>query len=188
MENCTICLNTINSDDICTLSCNHSFCKNCLDTWFNQGKNTCPMCRNNINYFSHNSENIRIIYAGSLFRFGQPRGMSLFAENLNKISGLDIQLVIATTDKKSYKFIEQIQKNNKNIKFELYSNLSRREVSNLYNNCSMGLLVNNDSIHATKFTSPLKFFEYVATGLKVIATDNKAHKLLPYQESINFFD
>ena len=140
----------------------------------------------------HNSdnkpENTRIIYAGSLFRFGQSRGIGLFAEHLNKIIDLDIELVVATTDNKSYKFIEQIQKKNKNIKFEIYSNLSRREVSKLYNNCSIGLLVNNDSIHATKFTSPLKFFEYVATGLKVIATDNKAHKLLPYQESIHFFD
>ena len=133
-------------------------------------------------------KNTRIVYAGSLFRFGQPRGLGLFAEHLNKISNLDIELVIATTDSKSYKFIEQIKKNNKNIRFELYSNLSRGQVSELYNNCSIGLLVNNDSIHATKFTSPLKFFEYVATGLKVIATDNKAHKLLPYQDNIYFFD
>ena len=48
--------------------------------------------------------------------------------------------------------------------------------------------MNNDSLHANKFTSPLKFFEYIASGLKIMATYNKAHNILPYQESFHYFD
>ena len=59
---CSICL----TDDIvqsnkCTTQCNHNFCKVCLDTWFDQGKNTCPICRQNIQYFTYNGLSTRII-------------------------------------------------------------------------------------------------------------------------------
>ena len=59
---CSICL----TDDIvqlnkCTTQCNHNFCKNCLDTWFDKGKNTCPMCRQALQYFTYNGLCTRII-------------------------------------------------------------------------------------------------------------------------------
>ena len=49
-------------------------------------------------------------------------------------------------------------------------------------------LINNKSEHAERFTSPLKYFEYIASGLKVVASDSKSHRILPYQECINYFD
>lgn len=133
-------------------------------------------------------ESKRIIYAGSLYRFGESRGLELFAKHIDKMENNNLQLVIATTDNQSSALIESIKRDNENINMEIHEKLSRKEIANLYNTCSIGLLLNNDSIHATKFTSPLKYFEYIATGLKVIATNNPSHKLLPYQESINFFD
>ena len=39
---CSICLHTIN--ELCQTNCNRHFCKDCLDTWFNAKKNTCPVC------------------------------------------------------------------------------------------------------------------------------------------------
>ena len=38
-----------------------------------------------------------------------------------------------------------------------------------------------------EFTSPLKYFEYIASGLKVVAIDNPTHRNLPYQDKIEFF-
>ncbi len=53
---CSICmeeiptLNTENKDSITITKCGHIFHKACLDAWFNQGKDTCPICRMKIKY------------------------------------------------------------------------------------------------------------------------------------------
>tara|TARA_B100001287_G_C22504310_1_gene445167 strand:+ start:136 stop:741 length:606 start_codon:yes stop_codon:yes gene_type:complete len=60
--NCSICLKEdIDFKDICNTNCNHSFCKECIDDWFNRGKNTCPLCRTEIKSFKYNNENHKII-------------------------------------------------------------------------------------------------------------------------------
>lgn len=58
---CPICMSDISIDSICKTDCNHQFCKSCLDTWFNRGENSCPTCRNNINYFDYKNNKNRII-------------------------------------------------------------------------------------------------------------------------------
>ena len=51
MVECSICLtNDIIPFNKCITQCSHSFCKGCLDKWFDRGKNTCPMCRKTDNY------------------------------------------------------------------------------------------------------------------------------------------
>ena len=62
IDQCTICFNPMNTENKCTTNCNHSYCKPCLDTWFNRGEKTCPICRTDIEYINHNSETIRIIF------------------------------------------------------------------------------------------------------------------------------
>ena len=69
-----------------------------------------------------------------------------------------------------------------------YSGLQRREIAQLFQECSLGILINNDSKHAEKYTSPLKYFEYLSCGLNVVASDNEAHKSLPFQNNIVYFD
>ena len=61
MDECAICLNEIPAIDKCINDCGHSFCKSCIDTWFDRGKNDCPICRHPIIYFNHNSDHYRII-------------------------------------------------------------------------------------------------------------------------------
>ena len=43
---CPICLNEEIVDKY-TTTCNHDFCKCCIDTWL-EHKNTCPLCRNKL--------------------------------------------------------------------------------------------------------------------------------------------
>ena len=62
IERCTICFNPMTYETMCTTNCNHSYCKPCLDTWFNRGEKTCPICRTDIEYLLYKSENIRIIF------------------------------------------------------------------------------------------------------------------------------
>lgn len=42
-EECSICL--VNQNEMINTECNHIYCKQCIDTWFNN-HNTCPQCRN----------------------------------------------------------------------------------------------------------------------------------------------
>ena len=59
---CIICFKRIIDENKCILECPHFFCKSCLDSWFNQGKDSCTLCRNKITYYTKNSENYRIIH------------------------------------------------------------------------------------------------------------------------------
>ena len=44
-NDCTICLsNEINSGELFTNNCNHTFCRECLEQWL-EYSNVCPLCR-----------------------------------------------------------------------------------------------------------------------------------------------
>ncbi|KAA6355937.1 MAG: putative E3 ubiquitin-protein ligase CHFR, partial [Streblomastix strix] len=56
MENelqCGIC-SEIMHNCVSVISCLHTFCSFCLSMWLDQGSNTCPHCRNNIDYVVRN--------------------------------------------------------------------------------------------------------------------------------------
>lgn len=57
---CSICL-IDNILDVSILDCGHQYCKNCIDEWFNKGKNSCPICRKETLYFKNNDEKFRLI-------------------------------------------------------------------------------------------------------------------------------
>ena len=62
-KNCIICLKeNLNNEILCLTNCTHIFCKECLDQWLDIGKKSCPVCRQNIQYFKHKDNNFRIIY------------------------------------------------------------------------------------------------------------------------------
>tara|TARA_B100000029_G_C17190438_1_gene820395 strand:- start:336 stop:686 length:351 start_codon:yes stop_codon:yes gene_type:complete len=62
---CPICLKHINDIELSITNCNHNFCYTCLNNWFQKNKKTCPMCRENIDFFKYNNEINRIIYVNS---------------------------------------------------------------------------------------------------------------------------
>ena len=43
-ENCAICLYDMSNHVTTTLTCDHTFCRNCIDTWLGSSR-TCPICR-----------------------------------------------------------------------------------------------------------------------------------------------
>ena len=61
-QSCIICLgDDISSEDMCFTDCSHMFCKDCLDEWLDQGKKTCPMCRETIRYFKNEDIQYRVV-------------------------------------------------------------------------------------------------------------------------------
>jgi len=44
-DTCIVCYNDIDDKDKCITNCNHIYCKDCLNVWFDRGNVECPMCR-----------------------------------------------------------------------------------------------------------------------------------------------
>ena len=60
-KTCSICLQSILPVDLCRTNCNHEFCKECLDHWFNSKRSSCPLCRTDIKYFNHQNNLNRVV-------------------------------------------------------------------------------------------------------------------------------
>ena len=81
---CSICLSEINIDNLCTTNCNHNFCNDCLNQWFDNKKISCPICRTNITTYKYKEEINRIIYIDNrLLRPSRPnRPRNLYLNHL----------------------------------------------------------------------------------------------------------
>jgi hypothetical protein len=48
-QNCCVCIETLEKDEICRFNCGHTFCGNCINNIMKTQINiSCPMCRTNI--------------------------------------------------------------------------------------------------------------------------------------------
>ncbi len=126
----------------------------------------------------------KIIYTGSFYRFGESRGIENLEGSFKELSMEGVDTILVSNDADKIYGNTTFSQNG----FTLFSNLNRKEISALFEKCKVGLLINNESHHAEKYTSPLKYFEYISMGLNVVATKNDAHKKLPYQDKIYYFD
>ena len=135
-----------------------------------------------------NKNKNEIVFLGRLTRFNDSRNIDFIVDSLLKIKNdYKLKIVGATnqeinTFKKLYKtkFVEE--------KVTFYNQLTHHEAIEHLKSAEIGLLMNSSlNSHSIKYTSPLKYFEYLAAGLKIIAVDFDAHQKLPYSENINFF-
>ena len=61
-HNCSVCLKEdLDEDQIYFTNCNHEFCKECLDDWFQRGNKSCPLCRNEVSEYKHKDEKYKLI-------------------------------------------------------------------------------------------------------------------------------
>ena len=71
---------------------------------------------------------------------------------------------------------------------EVLGRLSQKQTVSYIQESDIGILINSSiNEHSVKFTSPLKYFEYLYGGCKVLAVDFPSHRSLPYSNKINFF-
>lgn len=132
-----------------------------------------------------------IIFVGNLRRFSKNRNLEFLINSFEKeyiLSTYKLKIVGGSEEEK-----ESLDKliRNKNLqkKVEVISYLNRQQTTYEIQKSSIGILINsNDNDHSVYFTSPLKYFEYLRGGLKVIAVDFPAHRELPFNELINFFE
>ena len=51
----------LTDENIYKTDCKHSFCKECLDDWFQRGNQTCPLCRSYIDTYIYKDETHKLI-------------------------------------------------------------------------------------------------------------------------------
>jgi hypothetical protein len=132
----------------------------------------------------------RIIFSGNLTRFNSSRNLDFILEAFldERLAGYSLYIVGASEDEYSL-LLKSIKKLGLSEKIKVKKWLNRKQSIMEIQKSSIGILINsNNNLHSTKYTSPLKYFEYLFAGLSIVAVDFKAHRILPYSENINFFD
>ena len=130
----------------------------------------------------------KISFIGNLFRFGKERSLDMVINAFCSPELKDYQLnIVGGPDTEAMKIRRLLsEKNISNIK--VTGRLNRKEVVQELMTSSVGLLINAPDKHSKYFTSPLKYFEYLAASLRVVAVDFPSHRVLPNQENIFYFD
>lgn len=131
----------------------------------------------------------RIIFSGNLSRYNSSRNLDFIMEAFLDIKLKDYNLYIVGANEKEYPVLLQIlNERGLSEKIKVQKWVNRKKSIEEIQKSSIGILINSDNnIHSKKYTSPLKYFEYLYGGLAVVAVDFKAHRVLPYSEKINFF-
>ena len=135
---------------------------------------------------SKDSEKIKVVYSGNLQRFGKSRGVEEIIDYfIDSKFNLRAEFhVFGGPPEYSEKL--KLKYNNQNI--FIHGHVKRRELSKVLKYAHVGIMSNTESMHAQRHTSPVKYYEYLGSGMVVVATDSLAHKQLPYQNQIYYFN
>ncbi len=137
-----------------------------------------------------NKEKHQIVFTGNLKRFNENRGLdfvinSFLSENMPKELSLKIIGGPSVEAKKLKDYVSKLGLDNK---IEIQNRLSRPLTVSTIEKAGIGLLVNSSkNLHSVKYSSPLKYFEYLFAGLNIVAIDFPSHQNLPLANNISFF-
>ena len=96
--------------------------------------------------------------------------------------------IVGGPENERMRLVKYIEKNNLENQIKALGELDRKNTILEIQKSEIGLLINtSDNLHSTHYTSPLKYFEYLYGGLKVVAVDFPAHKNLPFSDNITYF-
>ena len=137
------------------------------------------------------NKNMDIIFIGNLQRFSKSRNIKFAIDGFvkSKLSNSFSLKIIGGPEDISNSLRDYVNENYENENIKILGQLGRIEAKNSLNKARVGVLINdNKDEHSYLHSSPLKYFEYLASNLKVVAPDFPAHKELPYSENIIFFN
>ena len=133
----------------------------------------------------------QILFLGNIERFSNDRNLKFIIDCFKDTTVYEhFNLKIIGGDKKSAnELTNYIKENSLDKKIKISQHVSRDVAVKYLKSSEIGLLINSDSNkHSTHYTSPLKYFEYLYSGLKVLAVDFPAHRNLPFSKNIVFFE
>ena len=134
------------------------------------------------------NKDLDVVFVGNLKRFGQSRDIDFlinaFSEN-NKLKNIKLT-VVGGPSEEVVRLKKLLDKSVANVDF--VGALNRKETIAYVQRAKVGVLINSSaSIHSLKYTSPLKYFEYLYAGLNVVAVDFESHHELPESKNIYFY-
>ena len=133
----------------------------------------------------------QIIFVGNLTRFNQNRNLEFIIDcfkntNLNKKYFLKI---IGGPSSEVNRLKEYVKEIGLEGRVFIEDRKDRKLAILEIQKSQLGLLINSSkNEHSVRYTSPLKYFEYIYGGLKVLAVDFESHRNLPFSDNIEFFD
>ena len=131
-----------------------------------------------------------LVFVGNLKRFNESRGIEFIIhsfKNSKFLQGHKLS-IIGGPDSEAQKLKIKIKELNLQEKIIVTGRLGRLKIGEIYSKSDIGILINSSlNQHSYKYTSPLKYFEYLYMGLKVIGVDFPSHRTLPRNNEIIFF-
>ena len=127
----------------------------------------------------------KIIFVGNLLRFEGNRGIDFLIDVFNdvRLKKHTLEIIGGPENVKN-----ELKRKLKNSNVQLSGRKDRVETIKSMLSSYVGVLINtSENRHSTHHTSPLKFFEYLQSGLNVVAVDFPSHRNLPFSDQIYFF-
>jgi hypothetical protein len=149
IKECCICLEE--KDSIIKTNCNHIFCEKCLLEWFSKGNNTCPLCRNQIDSFSNNSLETRVISINNSNReYEINTSLRIIQGLLKNLFKYKCYLFLSLSTSLYYIYLDYSNKTNlyylRNLYEQCETNLTTLNEINNSDNLIYGLLLKNDKL------------------------------------------
>ena len=144
-----------------------------------------------LDYFSDLSKKKKeVLFVGNLKRFNEDRDINFIVEAFinSKLSNNYKLKIIGGPNQVAKKLSKTFKNVSHNLDIEITGRLKIKDALENIAKAEIGIMINSSkNKHSLLYTSPLKYFEYLASELKIIAVDFPAHRDLPYSESILFF-
>ena len=128
------------------------------------------------------TENITVGYAGMLETYGVDKGVFNSVKSMLKIMN-EIQfnvVVIGGPENKLLEIEKLIQKSPHKHNFILKDRISQNELAYEIQKFDIGIVPYPSNSHMELYASPLKIFEYLASGVVPLVSDLTSHKELEY--------
>ena len=125
-------------------------------------------------------------YSGMLETYGFDKGvLNACKEMLKLMERYKFKVVIIGGPEYKINEIKKVVKKSKYVEnFEFSNRLPQNELAERIRCFDIGLVPYPDNIHTNLYASPLKIFEYLASGVVPLISDLKAHRELYSQEMV----
>jgi len=131
----------------------------------------------------------QLIFVGKLTRFGKSRNINFLLQSFTKLDKSYYLKIIGASEIELKSYNQIIRDLQISDRVEIIKYLPHKEVVKLVSESEVGILINsNINTHSSRYTSPLKYFEYLCADVKVVATEFSSHKTLPFSENISFYN
>lgn len=178
-------------------------CKSDLNEYFNIKKNNVIVTPNgvNLNYFNNidkgekelvldkygieDDDNV-LIYSGSFIWW---KGVDTLVKSLYYVENEKIKLLLVGGFGEDFEKIKElVKKYNLQSKVVLTGYLKQEEIIKILKKAQVGVIPNNKSPEGESYTSPIKLYEYMASGLAVIASELPSIREVLDEKGCLFFE